>query len=105
MRPSLCGVYGAMRAARAAYPDLRLRLFESMSSYIGETLAQESLCLIGKPELAGVPAEQETVNLKSLDRPAQAHSQHQGMRFPRRLNARGRCHEPNHRPYCPRQMG
>jgi hypothetical protein len=43
--------------------------------------------------------------LKSLDRPAQAHSQHQGMRFPRRLNARGRCHEPNHRPYCPRQMG
>jgi LysR family transcriptional regulator, nitrogen assimilation regulatory protein len=80
-----------VRAARAAYPDIRLQLFESMSGYIGEMLAncrldfailyrdsdsraveleplaQESLCLIGQPEMASLPAEQDTVELKALD--------------------------------------
>jgi LysR family nitrogen assimilation transcriptional regulator len=80
-----------VRATRAAYPDIRLQLFESMSGYIGEMLAncrldfailyrdsdsravelepltQESLCLIGQPGMTSVPEGQETVALKALD--------------------------------------
>lgn len=80
-----------VRAARTVYPDIRLQLFESMSGYIGELLAnlrldfailfrdsesraveleplaQESLCLIGQPGVASVSANQHAVEMKDLD--------------------------------------
>lgn len=79
-----------VRAVRAAFPEIRLQLFESMSGYIGELLAnsrldfailfrdsdsraveleplaEESLCLIGQPA-SPLPAKQATVELKALD--------------------------------------
>jgi LysR family nitrogen assimilation transcriptional regulator len=80
-----------LRAARTAYPNIRLQLFESMSGYIGELLAssrldlailyrdadsraveleplaQESLYLIGQPGAAPVLTSQSTIDLKALD--------------------------------------
>lgn len=81
-----------VREVRATYPDIRLQLFESMSGYIGELLAnsrldfailfresdsraveleplaEESLCLIGQPFGASpLSAAQSTIALKSLD--------------------------------------
>jgi LysR family nitrogen assimilation transcriptional regulator len=81
-----------LRAARAAYPDVRLQLFESMSGYIGELLAnsrldfailfrdsdsravaleplaEESLCLIGQPSAApALSSAQDAVSLAALD--------------------------------------
>lgn len=81
-----------VRAVRTAYPEIRLQLFESMSGYIEEMLANarldfailfresdsraveleplthESLCLIGQPDAtAALPDAQGTVELKALD--------------------------------------
>jgi LysR family nitrogen assimilation transcriptional regulator len=81
-----------IRAVRVAYPEIRLQLFESMSGYIGELLAnarldfailfrdsdsraveleplaEESLCLIGQPHAGSpVPTAHGTVELKALD--------------------------------------
>lgn len=82
-----------LRAVRLDYPDIRLQLFESMSGYIGELLAnqrldfailfrdadsraveleplaEESLCLIGQPLPAwsSLSVDQSTVELAALD--------------------------------------
>jgi LysR family nitrogen assimilation transcriptional regulator len=81
-----------VRSVRAAYPDIRLQLFESMSGYIAELLAnlrldfailfrdsdsravelepltEQSLCLIGQPSAASpLPPARGTVELTVLD--------------------------------------